>query len=115
MLLNYLHVAFRNLLKNKFYSFINIIGLGLGLACVFLILQYLKQELSYDRFHRDAESIYRISWEDENPQTRTPHPMAQALIQDFPEVKSAVSLATLGNRTYKKNFFFSKRGKGYPV
>lgn len=95
MLVNYLQVAFRNLLKNKFYSLINIVGLALGLACVFLILQYLKQELSYDRFHPEATNIYRVSWEDENPQTRTPHPMAQALVQDFPEVMSAVSLTPL--------------------
>jgi putative ABC transport system permease protein len=95
MIFSYLQIAFRNLLRNKFYSLINIAGLGLGLACVFLILQYLKQELSYDRFHENSENIYRITWEDENPQTRTPHPMAQALVQDFPEVKSAVSITPL--------------------
>ncbi len=95
MLISYLTIAFRNLLKNKTYSFINIFGLALGLACVFLILQYLKQELSYDRFHANAENIYRITWEDENPQTRVPHPMAQAMVQDFAEVESAVSLTPL--------------------
>ncbi len=95
MLTNYLKIAYRNLIKNRVYSFINIFGLALGMACVFLILQYLKQELSYDRFHTNAEDIYRISWEDENPQTRTPHPMAQALVHDFPEVESAVSLTPL--------------------
>ena len=105
MLINYIQIAYRNLLKNKFYSLINVVGLGLGLACVFLILQYLKQELSYDRFHTDAKNIYRISWEDENPQTRTPHPMAQAMIQDFPEVKSAVSLSPLWGIGLTKRVF----------
>ncbi|HRI78260.1 MAG TPA: ABC transporter permease, partial [Cyclobacteriaceae bacterium] len=95
MLTNYLKIAIRNLFKNKFYSFINVFGLALGMACVFLILQYLRQELSYDRFHESAENIYRISWADENPQTRTPHPMAQALVHDFPEVESAVSITPL--------------------
>ncbi len=95
MLLNYLKIALRNLFRNKFYSFTNIVGLALGLACVFLILQYLKQEISYDRFHVKGENIYRVSWEDDNPQTRTPHPLAQALVQDFPEVESAVSLTPL--------------------
>ncbi len=95
MLTNYFIVAFRNLLKNKTYSLINIVGLALGFACVFLIAQYLRLELGYDRFHTHAEDIYRITWEDENPQTRTPHPMAQALVQDFPEVESAVSLSPL--------------------
>ncbi|HKZ37560.1 MAG TPA: ABC transporter permease [Chryseolinea sp.] len=95
MLLNYLKIALRNLFRNKFYSFTNIVGLALGLACVFFILQYLKQEISYDRFHVEGENIYRVTWEDENPQTRTPHPLAQALVQDFPEVESAVSLTPL--------------------
>ena len=95
MFFNYLKIAVRSLFKNKSYSAVNITGLALGLACVCLIVQYLKHELSYDRFHQDAENIYRISWEDENPQTRTPHPMAQAMVADFPEVESAVSLTPL--------------------
>ena len=107
MISSYIRVAFRNLLRNKFYSIINIAGLGLGLACVFLILQYLKQELSYDRFHQNSEDIYRISWEDENPQTRTPHPMAQALVDDFPEVKSGVSITPMwGIGLTKRTFSF---------
>src|SRR3989337_2194958 len=95
MLINYLKIALRNLFRNKFYSITNIVGLALGLACVFFILQYLKQEISYDRFHVEGENIYRVTWEDENPQTRTPHPLAQALVHDFPEVESAVSLTPL--------------------
>ena len=95
MFRNCLKVAVRNLSKNLFYSLTSIAGLSLGLACVFLIVQYLKQELSYDRFHEHADDIYRVSWEDENPQTRTPHPMAQALVADFPEVESAVSITPL--------------------
>lgn len=97
MFRNYLIVAFRNLSKNLFYSLTSIAGLALGLACVYLIVQYLKQELSYDRFHQHAENIYRITWEDENPQTRTPHPMAQALVDDFPEVERAVSISHFGD------------------
>ncbi len=107
MLTNYLKIALRNLLKNKAYSVINIFGLALGLSCVFLILQYLKHELSYDRFHTNAEDIYRITWEDENPQTRVPHPMAQALVSDFPEVENAVSLTPLwGPGLTKQTFSF---------
>ncbi|NOT73539.1 MAG: FtsX-like permease family protein [Cyclobacteriaceae bacterium] len=95
MLASYFTIAFRNLLKNKVYSFINIFGLALGLACVFLILQYLKTELSYDRFHDQAENVYRIVWDGDNPQTRVPHPIAQAMVRDFPEVESAVSLSPI--------------------
>lgn len=107
MRVNYLHVAFRNLGKNKFYASITIASLALGLACVSIILQFLKHELSYDRFHDQAENIYRIAWEDENPQTRTPHPMAQALAQDFPGVQSAVSVTNLWIRAHEEKLFFS--------
>lgn len=95
MLRNYFRVAVRNLLKNKMFAVINITGLGLGLACVFLIAQYLRVELSYDKFHEGAENIYRVAWFDDNPQPRTPHPMAQAMVEDFPEVESAVTLSPI--------------------
>lgn len=95
MLRNYIQVALRNFYKSKLHTVINVAGLTLGLTSVFLITLYLRQELSYDRFHDHAEDLYRITWEDENPQTRTPHPMAQALAADFPEVESAVSLTPL--------------------
>ena len=95
MFFNYLNIAVRTLLKNKVHTFINVIGLSLGMACTFLIGIYIHHELSYDRFHDGAENIYRIAWIDENPQTRTPHPMAQALATDFPEVENAVSLSPL--------------------
>jgi putative ABC transport system permease protein len=60
MLRNYFKTAFRNLLQNKIYSFINIAGLSLGLACAILIMLYVNDEVSYDRFHKSASQIYRI-------------------------------------------------------
>ncbi len=95
MLLNYFNIALRNLLKNKVHTVINVFGLAFGVASVFLITIYIREELSYDRFHHQAEDLYRIVWISENPQTRTPHPMAQALVSDFPEVENAVSLTPL--------------------
>ncbi|HTF17471.1 MAG TPA: ABC transporter permease [Chryseolinea sp.] len=95
MLKNYLQVALRNLLKNRVHTVINIFGLASGMASVLLIALYIQHELSYDKFHHHPEDLYRIVWHGDNPQTRTPHPMAQALVADFPEVKSAVSLTPL--------------------
>ncbi|MEX2230753.1 MAG: ABC transporter permease, partial [Cyclobacteriaceae bacterium] len=95
MLFNYFNIAVRSLLKSKVHSLINVFGLAFGIACVFLIILYVQGELSYDRFHEKSENLYRITWEDSNPQTRTPHPMAQAMKNDFPEVVSAVSLSPL--------------------
>src|SRR5436305_1782593 len=60
MFKNYFVTAFRNLKRNKVYSFINIMGLSLGLACAMLIILYVKDEVSYDRFHKNVNSIYRI-------------------------------------------------------
>ena len=95
MLKNYLKIAVRNLLKHKGYSFVNIFGLAVGMTCCWLILLYVQHELSYDRFHQEANRIFRIAWITGNPQTRTPHPMAQALAKDFAEVESAVSLSPI--------------------
>jgi putative ABC transport system permease protein len=61
MFKNYFKTALRNLTRNKVYSFINITGLSLGLACSMLIILYVKDEVSYDRFHSGVNQIYRIT------------------------------------------------------
>lgn len=60
MLSNYLKIAFRNLLRNKAYSLINIGGLTVGLACSVLIFLFIQDELSFDKFHQDYEQIYQL-------------------------------------------------------
>jgi putative ABC transport system permease protein len=61
MFRNYLKIAYRNLLKNKVFSLINIFGLAIGMAACLLILQYVRFELSYEDFHKNADNIYRIT------------------------------------------------------
>ena len=61
MFKNYFKTAFRNLARNKIYSFINIAGLSMGLACAMLIMLYVKDEVSFDRFNKNADNIYRIA------------------------------------------------------
>jgi putative ABC transport system permease protein len=63
MIRNYILVAYRNLVRNKVFSFINISGLALGMAACILISLYILDELSYDRYHKNANRIYRISRE----------------------------------------------------
>lgn len=60
MVKNYFKIAWRNLQRNKIYSFINIAGLSIGLACAMLIMLYVKDEVSFDQFHKNAPNIYRI-------------------------------------------------------
>src|SRR6266496_837848 len=67
MIKNYFKTALRNLLRNKIYSFINIAGLSLGLASAMLIILYVKDEVSYDRFHKNVGRIYRIDRTMTNP------------------------------------------------
>lgn len=60
MLKSYFKIALRNLARNKIYSLINVAGLSMGLACAMLIILYIKDEVSYDRFHKNVSHIYRI-------------------------------------------------------
>src|ERR1700694_2750156 len=61
MFKNYFKVALRNFWKNKIFSFINVVGLGIGLACFILISLYVLDELSYDRYNKNVSNIYRIN------------------------------------------------------
>lgn len=69
MIRNYLLIALRNLRRNKVYSMINILGLSIGLAAAILIVLYVKDELSYDRFHAQKDNMYRIVMDQENKKT----------------------------------------------
>ncbi len=93
MIRNYLKIAWRNLVRNKVSSIINISGLAIGLACVLLIGMYVKDELGYDRFFKDANRIYRVNTHektgnDEFIAGHTPPPVGAALLSNFPEVES---------------------------
>jgi putative ABC transport system permease protein len=67
MFRNYFKTAWRNLQRNKIYSFINIAGLSIGLACSMLIMLYVKDEVSFDKFHSNVNSIYRVTRESVGP------------------------------------------------
>jgi len=69
MIRNYLKIAFRNLVKGKFISFINLFGLTMGLTCCLLILTYILNELSFDKYNKNADNIYRVTRLFRNPQT----------------------------------------------
>lgn len=92
MLKNYLKIAFRNLLNQKFYSAINIIGLSIGIsACIFVTL-YIKHDLNYDRYHKNAEQIYRIGFSaTEEGKTfymaQSPALLGPTLKNIYPEIK----------------------------
>lgn len=89
MFKNYLKIAYRYVLKNKFCSSINIIGLAVGIAVCLLILQYVTYELSYDKFHKNLDDIYRLELEGF---AGSHGAAAHAVKEAFPEVRDYVKL-----------------------
>src|SRR5687768_9106236 len=92
MIKNYLNVALRSLVRNKLTSFINIAGLALAMACFLLIVLFIKDEWSYDRYHSKANRIYRVTRNFLSPDgTVNLHlghlapPFGPLLKHDFPE------------------------------
>ena len=99
MFKNYIKIAWRNIKRQKGYSIINIAGLALGMACAILIIFYIHHELSFDRFHENADRIYRVVIDATIKQDRIVVPAAQmafgpTVAKDFPEVAAAVRVQT---------------------
>jgi putative ABC transport system permease protein len=96
MLKNSTKLILRNLLRNKITSFINITGLSVGMAGAILILLWVQHELSYEKFHKNADSLYLVAWErlaNNRHYESSPAPLADRLKQDFPEFDNVVRLS----------------------
>lgn len=122
MIKNYFKLAFRNLAKHKFISFINLFGLTVGLTCCLLITFYILDELSYDKFNKNADNIYRVTRtfynadgaKSLNLSTVAP-PFGYYLPGDFPEIKKMTRLLENGQTPMRygekkfneKNVFFA--------
>src|SRR5882757_9865853 len=99
MFKNYFKTAFRFLLKNKTYSFINIIGLAIGTLCCLYILLYVEDQYSYDKHHNNAKNIYRITTSlalpgDKHTNATSSPPIAPAIKNDFGEVAQFARVVT---------------------
>ncbi|MEO9964532.1 MAG: ABC transporter permease [Reichenbachiella sp.] len=110
MLKNYINVAVRNLLKHKFYSILNILGLSIGLTCFMMISLFVLDELSFDRFHSGSENIYRIDFQaklngSDHISCRVGAPAAQAILNDYPIVEDAIRMSATGNWFIKEKGF----------
>jgi putative ABC transport system permease protein len=98
MVINYFKIAWRNLLKNKLFSFVNIFGLSIGLSTCFLLVLYITDELSYDKHHDGADRLYRVSLDVENEKwAGTPGVMAKGLKNDFPEIDQVTRVLNFPN------------------
>lgn len=116
MLKNYLKTTLRNLRRHKTFSFINIFGLSVGLACSILILLFVHNELSYDSFHKNADRIYRLSLfenyakDNQHFNSITPGVLAPELKSYYPEVEDAARISlmsgkvTYGARSFQEDY-----------
>lgn len=100
MIKNYFKIAWRNIRKNKFSSFVNIFGLAVGLTCCMLISLYLYHEFSYDKYNKNISRLYQVGThfhlgEKDNKSAGTPSPMAPAMQQEFPEIEKTARLLNL--------------------
>ena len=115
MLFNYLRAALRNIRRHRVHSLLNIVGLSIGMACTVIIVQWVRFEFSFDRYHVHADRIYRVATEFHfgNFQARvatSAHPIGPTLQRDFDEVESAVrfrgswgtSIVTIGDRVFSE-------------
>ena len=95
MFKNYLTVAVRNIMRHKVYSIINIAGLSVGMACTILILLWMQYEMSFDRYHENADRIFRLASDIEIGEMHgwyavSSLPIGSTLQRDYPEVLKAV-------------------------
>jgi len=120
MLKHYLTITLRSLGKQRGYAFINVFGLAVGIAFCALIFLYVRDELTFDRFHERADRIYRVIQQEhrpdgsvENEWTWQPMPLAPALKDDLPEVEQAVRLfeqeplIRYGDQTFEESVLFA--------
>src|SRR5215210_2344941 len=97
MLKNFFKIAVRNLLKRKVYTLINILGLATGMAVCLLIILFIQDELSFDKFHEKGDQVYRMVLERKYPGRSTsysiiPQTIGEAVKKEFPEVKESTRI-----------------------
>ena len=100
MIKNYFKITWRNMMKNKTFTFINIFGLCAGLVCCMLISLYILNETSYDKYQKNADSIYQVGTEfmglgNFKKLPNTPAALGEMMKQSFPEIKQTTRLAAL--------------------
>lgn len=106
MFKNFIKITFRNFLKYKGYSLINVFGLAVGVACTILILLFVQDELSYDTYHEHAENIYRAGLDakilgNEFKGAVVCTPFASTIVEEFPEVIASTRVRNFGFPVYR--------------
>lgn len=88
MITNYLKTAFRNILRNKIFSLINILGLSVGMAACLLIMLWIQDELNFDKFHTNKDKMYRImTYGEDHVSSTGPAPLGMQVTKTMPEIE----------------------------
>jgi len=108
MIRSYLVSLYRNIVKNKFYSILNVSGLAVGMAAAMLIMLYVRDEVSYDKYNENYDRIYRLESEfsvnnNQDKYATLPNPLGPALKREIPEIEEMTRLAPIGNMPYRYN------------
>lgn len=124
MFKNHIKIAWRNIMRNKSFSLINLLGLSSGLACFLLIALYIVDETTFDSFHSKADNLYRVVEHRISPDGKetklgsTNYQLSRRAQVDFPEVKSVVRLCIFGRVNVKaienSNVFYEEFSLGNP-
>jgi putative ABC transport system permease protein len=116
MFKNYFKVAWRNIVRHKGFAFINIFGLAIGITCCLMILFWVQDEQSYDKFHQNGNRIFRVvsDWTKYNWKgfEGTPPPLGPSVKTQFPEIKNMTRLYSDDRKVfrYKAKSFYEDRG-----
>ena len=120
MLRNYFVIAFRNLLRHKIFSLINILGLAIGITCCMLLALFIQDEFSFEKHFADHQNIYRVTTTIISDQIngkvqRTSPPIAMTMLRELPELESAARLVEMPNVErhlirYEDQTLFEKKG-----
>jgi len=115
MIQNYFKIAFRNIIRNKVFALINILGLAVGMTCFILITLWIQDELSYDRFHANKDNLYLLTiiHPDDVMDPNVPYALAPRLADEFPEFVHHTRIYRLGN--LRTCMFKYESGNGMPV
>ena len=115
MFRHYLATALRNIVRHKLYSFINIAGLAVGLACAIFIILFIRDEISYDKWIAGSDNLYRVEntinepGRDPHRGTTIPFPVPLAMLQQIPEVKAMTHLIPQSMTVSSGNHQFLER------
>lgn len=121
MIMNYLKIAYRNIIRQKFYSLLNIAGLAISITCCILISLYIQEEMSYDKFQPDVERIYRLCNRNNmggkiDTYCNAPRPITPQMKEIYPEIEAVTRVVGINglythtaNLSYEQNLIESKK------